>query len=357
MLANSIQQNPHATLAHIAGEAVYAMPDADGIRLRMHTGREIHARFVVLATGNYPPADPSQIRDASPGRYVSYVWSGGALDGVDQLQSILLIGTGLTAVDQILSLKAKKFQGTIFMLSRHGILPNTHTARGATWPKSWIPTHTATVRTLLSAVREEIRKAEVRGSNWQDVFDSMRSESQRIWRGFSIHEQKRFLRHVRPYWDAHRHRIPPEVYRNLTDWIETRELRIVAGRLFEYQENDAGALVTFQDRHTGATEKLQVGRVLNCTGTNTSACLLKTALFQSLIESGTVCMDRLKLGLDVADNGALLDAAGQASSRLFAIGPLQRGCFWETTAVPEIRSQAASLALHLLNQVSVLTAR
>lgn len=356
VLANSIQQRPDVTLSHIPEEAVCALPDTDGIHLRMHSGREIHARFVVLATGNYPPADPPQLRNASPDRYVSYAWSADALAGVGDLQSILLIGTGLTAVDQILALRAKGFRGTITMLSRHGILPNAHTSRGGNWSKSWTTSLPAALRPLLSMVRKEIRKAVISGSRWQDVFDSLRPASQRIWRSLSPEDQKRFLRHVRPYWESHRHRIPPEVYSNLEDWIGKGELRILAGRLSGYQENNAGAQVIFQDRHTGTTETLQVDRVINCTGNNTTARLAETALFKSFIESGAVRIDRLKLGLDVAENGALLDSAGQASSRLFAIGPLQRGCFWETTAVPEIRSQAANLALHLLPQCGVLAA-
>jgi uncharacterized NAD(P)/FAD-binding protein YdhS len=241
-------------------------------------------------------------------------------------------------------------------LSRHGILPNAHTSRGGCWSRSWTTSLPDTLRPLLSVVRKEISKAVISGSNWQDVFDSMRPESQRIWQSLSTEDQKRFLRHVRPYWDSHRHRIPPEVYRNLKDWIDKGDLCILAGRLVEYQENDAGAQVTFRDRHTGTIETLQFDRVINCTGNNSSAVLAKTALFKSLIESGTACIDRLKLGLDVSENAALLDTNGRASSRLFAIGPLQRGCLWETTAVPEIRSQAASLAQHLLHQCGALTA-
>jgi uncharacterized NAD(P)/FAD-binding protein YdhS len=356
VLASSIQERPDVTVSCITEEAVHALPNADGIHLRTHTGREIHARFVVFATGNYPPADPPQIRNSSPGRYVSYAWSAGALDGVGDLQSVLLIGTGLTAVDQILAIRARKFRGNISLLSRHGILPNTHTSRGGCWSRSWTTSLPATLRPLLSVVRKEISKAVISGSNWQDVFDSMRPESTRIWQSLSTEDQKRFLRHVRPYWDSHRHRIPPEVYRNLKDWIDKGDLRILAGRLVEYQENDAGAQVTFRDRHTGTIETLQFDRVINCTGNNSSEVLAKTALFKSLIESGTACIDRLKLGLDVSENAALLDTNGQASSRLFAIGPLQRGCLWETTAVPEIRSQAASLAQRLLHQCGALTA-
>jgi uncharacterized NAD(P)/FAD-binding protein YdhS len=47
---------------------------------------------------------------------------------------------------------------------------------------------------------------------------------------------------------------------------------------------------------------------------------------------------------------------GYASRNLYALGPLTRGTFWEITAVPEIRRQAASLAQRLMARHRVSTA-
>ena len=55
------------------------------------------------------------------------------------------------------------------------------------------------------------------------------------------------------------------------------------------------------------------------------------------------------MGLDVTENGALIDASEQPSTIFFALGAPRKGCFWKTTAVPEIRTDASYLAHHLLN--------
>jgi uncharacterized NAD(P)/FAD-binding protein YdhS len=56
----------------------------------------------------------------------------------------------------------------------------------------------------------------------------------------------------------------------------------------------------------------------------------------------------LNLGLDVAPNGALLDATGNISAQLYILGPPKIGHLWETIAVPELRKQAQELAEELL---------
>jgi uncharacterized NAD(P)/FAD-binding protein YdhS len=55
----------------------------------------------------------------------------------------------------------------------------------------------------------------------------------------------------------------------------------------------------------------------------------------------------LRLGLDTDSHGALRDATGRPSGDIFTLGPLLRGRWYETTAIPEIRDQAAVLARFL----------
>lgn len=43
----------------------------------------------------------------------------------------------------------------------------------------------------------------------------------------------------------------------------------------------------------------------------------------------------------------MIDASGRACQRLFAIGPMSQAAFWEITAIPDIRLQAAALANRL----------
>jgi uncharacterized NAD(P)/FAD-binding protein YdhS len=48
--------------------------------------------------------------------------------------------------------------------------------------------------------------------------------------------------------------------------------------------------------------------------------------------------------LDVSERCALRSRSGAESRRLFAVGPVTKGAFWEMTAVPDIRQQCEQLA-------------
>jgi uncharacterized NAD(P)/FAD-binding protein YdhS len=50
------------------------------------------------------------------------------------------------------------------------------------------------------------------------------------------------------------------------------------------------------------------------------------------------------MGVEVTDALELVGADGTVTPGLWALGPVVRGAFWECTAVPDIRVQAATLA-------------
>ena len=166
-------------------------------KIQLRSGRTVLADKIVLALGNFPPANLRLTGKTSfSPRFVSNPWSSNPSSFIDG-RSVLLIGSGLTAVDVALELRARGFEGTIHMLSRHGLLPQTH--RG-TVPASLFWNHNSprTVSGLLRLVRSEIDAASARGGNWRGVIDSLRPVTQEIWRSLPRTEQRRFLRHVRP---------------------------------------------------------------------------------------------------------------------------------------------------------------
>jgi uncharacterized NAD(P)/FAD-binding protein YdhS len=58
-----------------------------------------------------------------------------------------------------------------------------------------------------------------------------------------------------------------------------------------------------------------------------------------LLDSGVVAPDRLGMGIEVDGNSRAV-----AAQRLWALGPLTKGRYWEIVAVPDIRGQAAAVA-------------
>jgi uncharacterized NAD(P)/FAD-binding protein YdhS len=196
-------------------------------------------------------------------------------------------------------------------------------------------------------IRSQVKAAADKGINWRAVIDSLRPVTQEMWRSLPIDEQRRFLRHVRAYWDVHRHRVAPEIADLLDDMQSDGLVRLHKGRVTQYSENHGGADLHYWDRESRTVNTLHVDRVINCSGSETDCRRIDESFITSLVVQGLARPDRLFLGIDVNEHGALMNYRGMPSHRLYAIGPVRKGCFWETTAVVEIRVQAATLAEHL----------
>ena len=343
-------------LRRLAGEAVdLALPTSGDapLRVELADGRCLCAGRVVLALGTFPPGDP-RLRDPrfhrSP-RYLYSPWSAETHARLAAPGDALILGSGLTGLDLLLTLRDRKPQGTLHVLSRHGLFPQPHRAGLAPWPAflraGELP---STVRALLRLVRQQIKQAQASGSDWRAVIDSLRPFTQEFWHGLSDPERRRFLRHLRARWEPHRHRAAPEVLA-VKDALEARGgLVCHRGRIERIAEVDGGSAleVIFEERgHHGKRETLRVNYVVNCTGPECNYHRLGDPLVASLFARGLARPDPLLLGLDVAADGALLDVAGLPSPRLFTLGSPQKGRLMETTAVPELRVQARDLAARL----------
>lgn len=333
--------------------------EGDGVTIELDGGSKIRADAAVLAIGNFPPgnpwvADPSFYRSW---RYAKDPWGTGALD-VEPEGNVLLLGTGLTMLDIAIALKERGHRGTIHAVSRRGLLPQPHrvSIRPPTAhprPKGldeWPPT----AKGLLHALRAEVRAAAVKGVDWREVVTSLRHDTPALWKGLSERERARFLRHVRPFWETHRHRASPETATQIAELIAREELVVHAGRVLGYVESDAGVDVRMLPRGAEQEQALRVARVINCTGPETDLRKVEDAFVQRLVRDGTVRPDALGLGLDTDAHGAIVDAQGRVQDRLMLVGPLRKGQLWENTAVPELRHETLAMAKGLAGKVVVV---
>src|SRR5262249_50684843 len=133
-------------------------------------------------------------------------------------QPVLLVGTGLTAVDIAVDLMHGGHTGPIYAVSRRGLLPRKHgpvnstsDGCGTTLPSS--------LRDLVRHVRTMVEN-DPRGSVWQTFVNEMRAVAPTLWGRWNAAERRRFLRHVRPFWDVHRHRLAPPVHSRITRAID-----------------------------------------------------------------------------------------------------------------------------------------
>jgi uncharacterized NAD(P)/FAD-binding protein YdhS len=329
-------------------QALLATRVGDRYSVRLKSGREIVAEMVVIATGNIPPGDPAMpgLTDAAS-RYIGFSWAESALEGIFGTASVLLVGAGLTSVDLAMALTARAFHGKIHMLSRRGLLPLPHKETHS-WKQFWNKESPRTTRGLMRLIRSQVRVAAEAGVDWRGVIDALRPVTQDIWRSLPDEERRRFMRHGRAYWEVHRHRIAPEVSDRLNRLMREGRIQIHSGRVVRYHEEKDHVAVTLRRRGDGQTEELHVGRVINCTGPEADWRRIDNSFLCSLFAQGLARPDSLFLGLDVDLNGCVVNDAGVPSKSLFAIGPVRKGCLWETTAVPELRKQASDLAEYIV---------
>ncbi len=312
---------------------------------------EIVARVVVLATGNFPPANPRILGLETPGpAYFQFPWSAEAIENLRPTDNVLLLGSGLTSLDLIMALRSKGFRGTIHVLSRKGLFPRARRQVRPVepWPVFWNKRSPRTVRGLLRLIRVQVEMAAEKGIDWRAVIDSLRMVTQNIWRSLPIEEQRRFLRHLRAYWDVHRHRAAPEIADILADMRAEGQVCLHTGILTGYFSMPKGAKIKYWDRQEGFKKTLWVDRVINCTGSETDCRRIDDSLIVSLFVQGLARPDPLLLGLDMDEHGALINCKGNTSRFLYAIGPPRKGSSWETTTVAEIRQQAVEVAHHLV---------
>jgi uncharacterized NAD(P)/FAD-binding protein YdhS len=347
LLQRETERHP-GRFEHLEDEAVSIARFSNKAEVRLLSGRTLLASKVVLALGNFPPSDLRLSgMTAESRRYVSDPWATGALTDVAQYKTILLIGSGLTSVDVAIALWKQGFRGNIHALSRRGLLPQSHKAT-TPWPAFWDEKSPRTARGLLRLIWTQVKAAEAQGSGWRAVIDSLRPFTQEIWRSLPRQEQRRFLRHGRPYWEVHRHRVAPEIGRLLAAQMQDGQMEIHAGRVNQYCEDRDGVDVTYRDRKAGKLVSVRVDRVINCTGPEVDCRRIGNPLLTDLLRQKLVRPDPLFLGLDTSAYGALMNALGEPSDFLYAAGPSRKGSLWESTAVPEIRAQVAELATLLL---------
>jgi len=319
----------------VEGLAMSAVREGDW-HVRLADGTDIVARALVLAQGNQPPAPMRAGEGIDPALFVNNPWGNEAQAALRRVAAssgdVLILGTGLTMVDMVLSLDAAGHRGRIVALSRRGQVPRAHAAH-APAPVELAEVPQGNVLALWRWLR-------ARGGavGWRGAVDALRPHAQTLWRGFDAAEQSRFLRHARPYWDVHRHRIAPQVAEQLRAMIAEGRLEVVAGRIGGVREHEGGLAVVYSRRNMPFREREgSFSAVFNCTGPLGAMGRTDDPLLRQMIGDRLVAVDRLGIGLAA-------DQASRAGPGVWALGPLTKGELWEIVAVPDIRGQVAEVA-------------
>jgi uncharacterized NAD(P)/FAD-binding protein YdhS len=342
---------PGRRLEVIGGEAIELDDTGAGGKVTLADGRTFAAERVVLALGNltgeYPIRRPLPFY-RSP-RYVHQPWLPGALQRIGKKEAILLVGAGLTAVDMVIQCRRAGHTGVIHALSRRGLRPLSHVQGLRPYPAFLTAGNLpATVREAVRRVRHEVRRGFEQGYDWRAVTDSLRPFTPAIWQNWSVEDRARFMRYVRPFWENHRHRLAPAVAALIEESAQAGRLKFYAGRLVSLVEAEGAAQAQIQIRGRSGLLSMRIAKVINCTGPRTDYSKYQHPLLIHLLAAGLIGHDPLALGIDALPSGEVLRDGGEPTGWLFTLGAPLKGTLWESTAVPEIRAQAAQLAARLL---------
>ena len=318
------------------GEALSVESSDDGYMVVLADGRRLATDTLVLALGNARSEDAPLPVDALRGssRYVPDPWAPEAIDRISE-GDVLLVGSGLTAVDVALTLSRRPLRLTL--VSRHGLLPQPHSGTPAppVVPDQLPPSPVGLLRALRAAAADS--------DDWRSVVDGLRPQTQDLWGSLDVDAQAQFMRHLTSYWNVHRHRMAPEVHERLVQLQRDGRLQVFAGTIRDAVVHADGVSVSVRTRD-GRDLALEVTQIVNCTGPAASLVERPVQILRSLLEQGLTVADAHRIGVLTTDDGALVGVDGCPVPRLFAVGPIRRGTLWESTAVPELRAQAERLA-------------
>lgn len=329
----------------VIDEVLSVRSSVTGSKVILASGAEHEGNDVVLALGNFPPADISALTESakkSP-HYISNPWASNLYATIGMHDRLLLVGSSLTAIDIVLGLYTRHFQGHITMLSRKGKLPSVQviSAQRFSWNLPYLLPPLELTRLLRKTIREN------QDIHWTAIVDSLRPFSQQIWAYWSLVDKQLFLARLRPFWETARHRIPSETAEVLDRLQNQNRLSVVKGEVLNLEEIDGG----FEARYRNGfnDEAGFFNKVINCTGPESNYRNIQTPVVNSLINEKKVVADSLGLGILCDAEGRILNDLGEVSKGLWCIGPMRKAILWETTALREIRKQARDLA-QLLSQ-------
>jgi len=389
---------PASTVTSVTAQVVRISDCAPRHPLRLHLAADGHvdADIAVLAVGSPAPAAPCPVPD-SP-RYIADPWAPGALCRASDGRPVVVLGTGLTAMDVAIAVTDAHPRTVVHAVSRHALLPRAHRTRTEPGRPTWLPALAGPGGPVrLGELMWQVRTAvSDRPEAWEEIMDALRPHVPRLWQRLTVADRQVFLRHVARYWEVHRHRMPPQTARRVSALLGTGRLSVHAGQVravtaesgalrvrIEYGAGTgfgpaarastryaavagegtvaasgtahspsttraAGTAHTAGTGHAAGTcVEYEAGWLINATGPDGDITRTSDPLLRDLFDRGLARPDPLRLGLDATPSGTVLNAAGRPSGTLFTLGPPLRGLWYETTAIPEIRTQAAALALRL----------
>jgi uncharacterized NAD(P)/FAD-binding protein YdhS len=208
---------------------------------------------------------------------------------------------------------------------------------------------------LSRALRRRISEARARCEPWQPPFDELRNSVWRFWPRLPLAEKRRFLRHLRTWYDAHRFRTPPQNAGMALAAERDGRLAYSIGRIHDARDAGVGGIAVRWTDRSGSMVEARFDAVVNCTGLDLSCDA--NPFLADLLAQGLVRRDPTGLGIEVDSQCGPLARDGTHSNRLRIVGPPTAGTFGDPLGVPFIAPQIRRVIPGVLAELRSLAGR
>ncbi len=359
------------TLRTVQAHAVAAVRRGDTTVVVTDRGQEIGGELLLLATGNPLPRLPAPLDPAlaaHPGVIENPLETSRLLN-LPRGARVLLLGSGLTALDAICTLQRQGQHGGVVLVSRRGLRPRPQPPFNGPLP---VPTGRQnldrvldpapgfllraepTLRAWVRALRAQVAAAQ---GDWYPAFDELRDSVWQLWPRLPLAQQRRFLRRLRPWYDVHRFRSPPQTEAIVNAALGSGRVRHEAARLRGLRAEGQALVAQLQGPLDAVPREERFDALVNCTGLDAASRAAGNPLLRSLLAQGWLRPDGLGLGYEVDAHCRAIGADGQARDRLRLIGPPTLGRFGDPGGAMYIAAQIHRLVPDLLATLGVGTAR
>ncbi|HJU24756.1 MAG TPA: FAD-dependent oxidoreductase [Casimicrobiaceae bacterium] len=346
-------------ITHVRSRAVDVVVDDGYMSVATDAGARLRSDLLVIATGNAQPRLPASFPPALAD-HPAIIGSADDLArirAIDAQARVLVLGTGLTALDVISTMVRGGHGGTIVAVSRRGLRPRPYRPPppedakpvpslleridGPVAPFVLAAGNPPAARALLHALRARIREANTAGDTWYGPFDELRDPLWQVWSRLDAREKSRILRHARQWYDVHRFRAPPQNDAIVRAAERRGIVQFHAARIRAVEATDGGQRirVTLLDHGADETRSNSFDAVVNCTGLDSTSGLSSNPFLVALARAGYLIPDPSGLGIAVDRQCRPIGVDGGACDRMRVVGPPTAGAFGDPLGAIFIAAQ------------------
>lgn len=337
-------------IEHVRSEVVNVERLSSGWRLIAGNGAVTDVDFVIIATSHPAPSAPRVLASVLEGhpRFIGDATAPQALAAIRPMDSVLIVGNGLTGADVAASLLESGHKGQITSISRRGLRSRGHSLTPEEPHGDFVsrPIHSA--RLLTRRVREAIDQAALFNVSWRAAIDAVRGQGQTVWSNLPLAERRRLVRHLRPFWDVHRFRIAPQVEAAIDAAIERGQMESLAASVGAVTYHGTKIRTGLRLARKKGTLVRDFDAVVVTTGPAHGGIIESQDYLQGLAREGLVALDPTGLGLSCDLSSRILDRNSKVVPDMLVAGPLARAAFGELMGLPQVSAHAKSIAQTVL---------